>query len=679
MRSLLQGRLRNTHLPATKAMMPLYEAVVNSIHAIEEDAERFGRPITDYEVEVEIARESTLWSSDGRSSDDRIIGFSIKDNGAGFNDENWSSFNTLDTLHKVNKGSRGIGRLMWLKAFRDVEVDSVFLASDGIFMRRRFGFDPHTDVTAHGEPEETKDQRQTVVKLNGFIKPYLDYAPKTAQSISNGILEHCLWYFVRAEGVPKISVIDGDVVVDLFDLYDQHMHASARAEEVYIGDYSFEITHVKFRANVSKPNSLNYCAAGRLVKTEPLKNYIQSITKTLVDAQGGYTYSAYLTSPYLNDRVVEQRVGFLIEDENGGLFDGSELSFRDIRNAVIPRIKEFLEESLRQNIEDSAERIEDFVTTRAPRYRSILRHIDAEELVIDPSISDRDLDILLHRQLYKVEEKILEDGHNILVPFNGETEGDYRSRVEQYLQKVSDLKQSDLANYVTHRKVILELLEAAIYKDSNGNFSREDVLHDLIVPMQKTSDDYEFRRENLWLIDERLTFHDFLASDLPLSSMMITADSSGKEPDVASIRIFDTPFLVSEKKDPPASLTIIEIKRPMRNNYIAGKDEKSDPIRQSLDYLARLRRGAATRRGRKIPNADRIPGFIYIVADLTDKMIECCHLFNLTRTYDGLGYFGYHPNEAYNAYIQVISFDGLLQGAKERNRAFFDRLGLPAR
>ena len=42
-----------------------------------------------------------------------------------------------------------------------------------------------------------------------------------------------------------------------------------------------------------------------------------------------------------------------------------------------------------------------------------------------------------------------------------------------------------------------------------------------------------------------------------------------------------------------------------------------------------------------------------------------------------MGYFGYHRDEAYNAYIQVISFDGLVSSAKERNRAFFDKLGLP--
>ena len=41
------------------------------------------------------------------------------------------------------------------------------------------------------------------------------------------------------------------------------------------------------------------------------------------------------------------------------------------------------------------------------------------------------------------------------------------------------------------------------------------------------------------------------------------------------------------------------------------------------------------------------------------------------------GYFAYKKN--YKAYVEVISFDRLVNLAKERNRAFFDKLGLPTR
>ena len=44
MRSELTGRLRNTHLPANQGLIPVYEAVVNSIEAIEEKNLDFDRP-----------------------------------------------------------------------------------------------------------------------------------------------------------------------------------------------------------------------------------------------------------------------------------------------------------------------------------------------------------------------------------------------------------------------------------------------------------------------------------------------------------------------------------------------------------------------------------------------------------------------------------------------------------
>jgi hypothetical protein len=56
-------------------------------------------------------------------------------------------------------------------------------------------------------------------------------------------------------------------------------------------------------------------------------------------------------------------------------------------------------------------------------------------------------------------------------------------------------------------------------------------------------------------------------------------------------------------------------------------------------------------------------------------VIRRCQLLGLTETSDHLGYFGYNPN--FKAYIEVISFDRLLNAARQRNRAFFDKLGLP--
>jgi hypothetical protein len=193
--------------------------------------------------------------------------------------------------------------------------------------------------------------------------------------------------------------------------------------------------------------------------------------------------------------------------------------------------------------------------------------------------------------------------------------------------------------------------------------------------MRKTSDEVRMDSCNLWLIDERLAFHDFLASDKPISSMPIVDSLDAKEPDICALNVFDEPILVSDRTTVPlASIVIVELKRPMRNDAAPG--EEKDPVEQAFGYLERIRNGRAqTAAGRPIPRSEDIPGFCYAVCDLTPTVVRRCKTLGLNPTSDGLGYFGYNPN--YKAYVEVISFDGLLNSAKQRNRAFFDKLGLP--
>ena len=115
MSSNLTGRLRNTSLPNNRGLSPLFEAVINSIHAIEE-----ANISTDKgNVSVEIIRDTqqslSLDSDKRKRGPDPtadIIGFKITDNGIGFNKANMDSFNVLDTDYKIDKGCRGVGRLL---------------------------------------------------------------------------------------------------------------------------------------------------------------------------------------------------------------------------------------------------------------------------------------------------------------------------------------------------------------------------------------------------------------------------------------------------------------------------------------------------------------------------------------------------------------------------------------
>ncbi len=454
------------------------------------------------------------------------------------------------------------------------------------------------------------------------------------------------------------------------------MHSSAVSDEVEIQGKIFSITHLRFRASSMKSHTLSFCAANRLVKEESLNGKIPGLIGKICDENGDFVYSCYVSSPFLDERVRSERTGFDLEETVDGLFGETEISLKVIRAAIFPKIKESLSNCLEANIQAGKKRVDDFIRDTAPRYRPILSKIPEADLVIDAAISDKDLDLLLHKHLAELERQVISDGHSIMVLNQGESHDDYHARVHAYLKNVTDIKKSDLADYLCHRRVIIDLLEKAIQQRDDGKYCTEDIVHQLIMPMRYESNEISWGSCNLWLVDERLAFHDYLASDKTLKSMPITDSIETKEPDLLALNVYDNPLLVADNQSLPlASIVVVEIKRPMRNDARSGEDK--DPIEQALGYLNRIRKGQVkTQSGRLIPNSESIPGYCYIVCDLTDSVKARCEFLDLTVTSDHMGYFGFH--KIYKAYIEVISFDKLVHSAKQRNRAFFDKLGLPS-
>jgi len=665
----LQGRLRNTSLPKSNGLMPVFEAVVNSIHSIEEKCNADGGKIV---LHIKRATQGRL-DLDAKALSP-IIGFTITDNGCGFDEVNFKSFETLDSDHKIDKGCRGVGRLMWLKVFDLVEVESHFLDIDGELKQRVFRFDDKLGVHGENIVAATAQKTGTVIKLVGFNDNFRKQVPAKGLSIANQLLEHVLWYFVRQGSAPKILVEDAGDVFNLDGLLEEHMHASAYLETITIHDHAFDLTHIKFRASVNKKHQLALCAANRLVKEESIQGKLPGLYGKVSDSSGEFTYTCYVSSDYLNEHVRSERTSFDISEDVEDILN--EVSFKDIREAVLTRTKEYLKDVLTENMSAGRKRVDDFINDHAPRYRPIIKYISPELLIIDPEKSDKELELHLHAQWYEVERQLVSEGHDIMQPQNQEHIEEYKERLGDYLRKAENLKKSDLANYVSHRKVIIDLLQKSIERLEDGKYAREDIIHELIMPMRKDSSEIFLDSCNLWLIDERLAFHNYLASDKTLNAMPITGNDSTKEPDLLSLRVFDNPLLVNDQTSfPLAAITVVEIKRPMRNDMREGEDK--DPIDQALSYLERVREGkVTTKSGRPIPGNNDIPGYCYVLCDLTESMHRRCRRANLRISSDGMGYFGY--NEPSHAYIEVISFDQLVKSAKERNRAFFDRLGLPA-
>lgn len=676
LRTSLAGRVRNTSLPKSHSLLPVHEAVVNAIQAIDQ---RCGDDITDGAVTVRIVRSpQEVLETDagpGRTALPPIVGFEITDNGVGFNDENLRSFETLDSDHKSELGCRGVGRLLWLKAFARVEVTSQYVDSQGKTRSREFEFTEADEVRVLVDRDTEPVASGTVVTLDGFKAAHQAAAPKTGEAIARDIAEHCIWYFLRPGGAPTITVVD-DEAISLQGLIDDLVDHTLTRSSFEVNGTRFEIVNLALKpsAKVTAPR-LNWCAANRVVTEETITSRIPGLVARMKDDSGGeFTYVGYLMSDFLDEHVRSDRTAFDLSEGTDGEVTFAEVTLQDIRDGALAEIQKLLAEPLDRVRDAGRERLNDFVSRTAPRYRPVLARIEQLGITVDPSMKNAELESLLHEKLQVVERQAFEEGQKVAAGIGALPLDEYEQRLSEYWATVQDINQSDLAAYVARRKVTLDLLQKLIAANELGKYSREDAIHSLLMPMRADSNAVGPDGSNLWIIDESLAFHDYLASDIPLTSIQVTGSDSATRPDLLATRILDAPFLAAEGTSVPLpSIVVVELKRPMRNDA----DEGEDPIGQTLSYVKRVRDGGIkTSTGRPIPKTVDAPAFCYVIADLTAKMVARCELANLQPTHDGMGYFGY--NTAAKAYVEVMSYDRLLNSATQRNRAFFDKLGLPS-
>ncbi|MEV4093661.1 ATP-binding protein [Streptosporangium saharense] len=672
----LAGRVRNTSLPKSHALLPLLEAVVNALQAI--DA-RFGDDIEQGRLQVTIERSGQDELDFGPSGPGRmalrpIVGFSIEDNGVGFTPDNMRSFETLDSDYKSGIGCRGVGRLLWLKAFDKVSVRSGYKDDSGGLCVRKFRFSVDHEVEHVDEPGDFSDTG-AIVHLGGFKEAFQRSAPKSVMAIAREVFEHCIWYFLRPGGAPSISIVDEEIV-SLNKLMEEFIFSKLPTTSIDVKGNKFDMFNLCLKSSTrNQIPRLYWCAANRVVLEENLTGKIPGLYGRLKDETAeDFTYVCYLSSDYLDTHVRADRTGFDISDRFVDATLEDDISLEDIRSGVLGEVEGLLSDALTTARKEGKARVNEFVSRSAPRYRPVLARLESLGVTVDPSIKDSDLELLLHRSLQKLEADAIAEGQAVFAEVGSTPLEDYQERLAQYLSTLKDINQSDLAAYISRRRVVLDILSKLIRSSEQGTYSREDAIHSLLIPMRVDSNEIGVDASNLWIIDERLAFHEYLASDKTLKSMPITGSESTREPDVLSTRLIDTPVLTAEGEALPlASIVVIEIKRPMRNDA----SEDKDPILQSLNYVKRVRSGGVlTASGRPIPSSQDSPAFCYIVADLTPTLVSRCEYANLRRTHDGLGYFGF--NEPAKAYIEVISFDRLVNAATERNRAFFDKLGLPS-
>ena len=595
------------------------------------------------------------------------IDFIVTDNGNGFNTENYKSFEEAYTMLKVKKGCKGIGRFLWLKAFEKVVITSTY-SEDGSWYLREFGF--NMDGIAPEKNVKVIDgddyQRSTRVILKGFKSAYRDSVAYSLEGLARKIIEHCLPYFIM-DNVPSIVLKDNrGEELQLNKYYENTYKDSLHHDKFQIKNEEYILYHMLLKSGATD-HELHLCANNREVKSISLSKKIPNLEKgkRLEVEEGSVYYTGYLAGKYLDKAINVERSEFEFQDLPV-LGDKSPASEEDIIDAAVARIEIYLSDDLDKVGEAKKRQIDNLVQSRRPQYRFLLNKKPEIYDKVPSGLSDEKLDVELYKHQQEWELETVQQRHVIeqKEKDNATTDEAYGELFDSYCENVSELNRASLAEYVIHRKAVIDLLSRAIEADDAGNFSKEERIHKIICPMQRSSDEIPYDSMNLWLIDDRLAYHHFLASDQKMDSIPMLENENDKRMDIA---IFDAALSYTEDSDNINSITIVEFKRPMRD------DKDNDPVWQVKKYVMDIKHGKVKKANKRdFGDMDHVSFYCYVIVDLTPSMRESAERNELMLTQDRQGYFGYSKN--CGAYIEVISYDKLLKDVKQRNRILFDKL-----
>lgn len=658
------GRVKRVRFSPDNFLQPLYEAVSNSFDAIAD------RGIKDGRIVVEVHRKKDLASQDPGTKG-LVDAFSVTDNGIGFTTENYESFDCSDSMMKYGRGGKGIGRFVWLKAFEIVSVVSVY-EEDASRYFRSFDFKLVSEgiVNQKAPQPATEQDISTTVRLKGFKPDLRTRCPIDLESIAQRVLEHCLIFFLD-EKCATVTIFDTDHSICLNDLCRSHIEEE-KQDSFSLGENDFLIRYLRLVDSITKEHRIHYCANRREVKNEAIKKLVPDLTRKLADGAKSYYLGAYLSGVYLDKNVNDERTDFAFASD---MLPGS-LDKDAFQHAVTRQLKSHLQEQLKPIVEEKHDRIKEYVRTKNPALRYAAAHAGERLDDIPPGATDETID----HALSKIDFQLAQDAKAQLRAFIEGGDPDlqnlekYERRFKELIDKVDEIGKSKLADYVLHRKTVLDLLQSGLKRKDDGKYHYENYIHRLVCPLRTTSDDVPIESLNLWLIDEKLSYHRYLASATQIRKMGVGEYEGQREPDIA---IFDRPHFFSEDEPPFDTVVIIEFKRPGRDDYRDGPEH--NPIDQVMAYIRQfMEEKIETSDGRPIERRDDRRFYCYIIADLMPTLRTLADARGYKRTPDDRGRWWFHSSteQPCSAYVEIIPYERLLQDATKRNRILFDKLNL---
>lgn len=630
-------------------LFPLFEAVSNALHSIEErwqdEAEEKGQ----IEVEVSFADQS----------------ITIADNGTGFDQKNLEAFLTPLTGNKFERDGKGFGRFIAFKLFDKVfysscQTDPSGAATAGTYQYEPFAADDNLiSVASNDGAGIHRFDRGLTARMQSphdDVSSYFDStsdrypAGEAMDAIAFGLVDHFLVEFIQKKVPRKFSLNVDSITTNLYD----HFYASlsiggSRTQQIEVAREQrlFEFNYFKVGVEQAKKHRLYFYANNRAASD--LENISSGLNDRPFDEDGPdgprkYYYlvavsSDFFVSSQSRDKIINLNVKL-----------GETGRQKTIRETLIALAKQHI---LELESEYTAERRAKMVA-------------DVEHLIaIDPLLrrglgNNSPADFVRRRTITETREQLARD----LFLERFRTKFDFTKLspnasidelVEIVKTKIPEDAKEALAVYVAYRNHVIRIFRELLKRTEDG-LATEDKVHQLIYPRYKDSEDVDYSAHNLWLLDDDLAYAQYISSDRTPDG---TYRAKGE---------FAHDILINNENE----LMIVEMKRPQKTGYSAGSGSPTDhPVTQLKNQITSIRRKGRikTSEGREIEiPADRMVRG-YILADWNDQLQEYLASEDFVITNYG-GQMAYRYYQALNLMLEVIAFDRLVDRASNRNDAF---------
>ena len=675
----LKNRVNKLHLPRTKPLLPLFEVLSNSIHAIQDKA--LLQPSFEGEIIIDIIRNGDPETLKILPDIDNypIHSFRITDNGVGFDADNIRAFSEFDTERKAKIGGKGIGRLVCLKAFDKLKVASTYWDVNTYKLRRfeykktKEGFDNYED-----DIQTTNSNTGATIELFKYELEFQKFVPLNIYEIARELITHFQLYFIEKIEPTIIIRNQNNIQISLSNFFNIEFERQILQKSFYIKDEEFKV--VVSKSYKAKSHKFLYCAHNRVVKEEGVSKYIEDLRFQINPDNGiGFFYQIFVVGEYLNENVNQERTNFdfKIEDDEEEL-DIQEISLAKIRKETTLCVEDLLKDFLQITRKQKLESYYPIIESEYPNYLGVINYNKEKVEKLPAGLTNSELDL----KLYEIESQwrldVKRDGIELLEKKKDITTLDeYKYLYEKFLTEFNEVGQSDLARYIVHRRSVIDLLDKLIELNQENKFENEEIIHSLFFPIRETKQSITHDKQNLWLLDERLTFNSLLASDKMFNQIESLESDAIDRMDliVRQEEVFENAVLYSEDKIPFEAFTIIEFKKPERNDYKHG-DRKKDPIKQVRSYIDEIVKNKIKLKGKSLGASKNTPFYCYIVADITETLYDVLEYEAFDLTPDGLGYFKFYDTKVSRAYIEVLPFKKVIKDAKQRNKILFDKLKL---